>query len=53
MIRVVLDSSVLVSAVISPAGPNAQVFDLVVATFSPMLRTESSLNPVSTAIRQE
>jgi putative PIN family toxin of toxin-antitoxin system len=31
MIRVVLDTSVLVSAVISPAGPNAQVFDLVVA----------------------
>jgi hypothetical protein len=31
MIRVVLDTSVLVSAVISPAGPNAQVFDLIVA----------------------
>jgi putative PIN family toxin of toxin-antitoxin system len=30
MIRVVLDTSVLVSAVISPEGPNAQVLDLVV-----------------------
>ncbi len=28
MIRVVLDTSALVSAVISAAGPNAQVFDL-------------------------
>jgi predicted nucleic acid-binding protein len=31
MIRVVLDTSVLVSAVISPTGPNAQLFDLVTA----------------------
>lgn len=31
MIRVVLDTSVLVSAVITPTGPNAQVFDLIVA----------------------
>ncbi len=31
MIRVVLDTNVLVSAVISPTGPNAQVFDLVSA----------------------
>jgi putative PIN family toxin of toxin-antitoxin system len=31
MIRVVLDTSVLVSAVISPTGPNAQVLDLIVA----------------------
>src|SRR5436190_932832 len=31
MIRVVLDTSVLVSAVISPTGPNAQVFDLILA----------------------
>jgi putative PIN family toxin of toxin-antitoxin system len=31
MIRVVLDTAVLVSAVISPAGPNAQVLDLVTA----------------------
>ena len=29
MIRVVLDTSVLVSAVITPTGPNAQVFDLI------------------------
>ncbi len=29
MIRVVLDTSVLVPAVITPTGPNAQVFDLV------------------------
>ena len=31
MIRVVLDTSVLVSAVISPQGPNAQLFDLITA----------------------
>jgi putative PIN family toxin of toxin-antitoxin system len=31
MIRVVIDNSVLVSAVISPTGPNAQVFDLITA----------------------
>jgi putative PIN family toxin of toxin-antitoxin system len=29
MIRVVIDTSVLVSAVISPSGPNAQVFDKI------------------------
>lgn len=31
MIRVVLDTSVLVSAVMSPAGPNAQLFDFIAA----------------------
>ena len=31
MIRVVLDTSVLVSAVISPTGPNAQLFDFIAA----------------------
>jgi putative PIN family toxin of toxin-antitoxin system len=31
MTRVVLDTSVLVSAVISPRGPNAQLFELIVA----------------------
>jgi putative PIN family toxin of toxin-antitoxin system len=31
MIRVVLDTSVLVSAVISAQGPNAQLFDLITA----------------------
>src|SRR5436853_7682358 len=31
MKRVVIDTSVLVSAVISPAGPNAQLFDYVIA----------------------
>jgi putative PIN family toxin of toxin-antitoxin system len=30
MIRVVIDTSVLVSAVISPTGPNAQLFDLMI-----------------------
>jgi putative PIN family toxin of toxin-antitoxin system len=29
MIRVVIDTSVLVSAVISPTGPNAQLFDFI------------------------
>jgi putative PIN family toxin of toxin-antitoxin system len=31
MIRVVLDTNVLVAAAISPTGPNAQVLDLIVA----------------------
>ena len=31
MIRIVLDTSVLVSAVISPTGPNAQLFLLILA----------------------
>ena len=31
MIRVVIDTSVLVSAVISPSGPNARVLDLIIA----------------------
>ena len=31
MIRVVIDTTVLVAAVISPAGPNAQIFDLITA----------------------
>jgi putative PIN family toxin of toxin-antitoxin system len=31
MIRVVLDTTVLVAAVISPTGPNAQVFALITA----------------------
>lgn len=31
MIRVVIDTSVLVSAVISPTGPNAKLFDVLAA----------------------
>src|ERR1017187_7806316 len=31
MIRVVIDTSVLVSAVMSPTGPNAQLFDFIAA----------------------
>jgi uncharacterized protein len=31
MIRAVIDTSVLVSAAISPTGPNAQILDLVIA----------------------
>jgi putative PIN family toxin of toxin-antitoxin system len=31
MIRVVIDTSVLVSAVISPTGPNARLFDFIVS----------------------
>lgn len=31
MIRGVIDTSVLVSAVISPTGPNAQLFDFIIA----------------------
>ncbi|MBI4907546.1 MAG: PIN domain-containing protein [Acidobacteria bacterium] len=29
MIRVVIDTSVLISAVISPSGPNAKLFDFI------------------------
>ena len=32
MIRVVIDTSVLVSAVISPTGPNAELFDVIAAS---------------------
>ena len=31
MIRIVIDTSVLVSAVMSPTGPNAQLFDFIAA----------------------
>jgi putative PIN family toxin of toxin-antitoxin system len=31
MIRVVIDTNVLVAAAISPIGPNAQIFELIVA----------------------
>jgi len=31
MIRVVIDTSVLVSAVMSPTGPNAQLFDFIIS----------------------
>jgi len=31
MIRAVIDTSVLVSAVISPAGPNARLFDFIIS----------------------
>src|SRR5690242_15240405 len=31
MIRVVLDTTVLVAAVMSPSGPNAQLFDFITA----------------------
>ena len=31
MIRVVIDTSMLVSAVISPSGPNAELFDVIAA----------------------
>lgn len=31
MIRVAIDTSVLISAVISPTGPNAQLFDFIIA----------------------
>src|SRR5437868_5325527 len=40
MIRVVLDTNVLVSAVISPTGPNAQVFELI---------TDNKIRPYVTA----
>ncbi len=41
MIRVVIDTSVLVSAVISPTGPNAQLFDVILQNqIRPYLTTE-------------
>jgi uncharacterized protein len=45
MIRVVIDTSVLVSAVMSPTGPNAQLFDFI---------TAKEIRPyVSTAVLEE
>lgn len=41
MIRVVIDTSVLVSAVISPTGPNTQLFDFIAAKeIRPYLTTD-------------
>ena len=42
MIRVVLDTNVLVAAVISPTGPNSQVFDLITALAESIAWTASS-----------
>ena len=43
MIRAVLDTSVLVSAVITPTGPNAQIFNLVTVGESRTYVTEAVL----------
>jgi len=43
MIRVVLDTSVLVSAVLTPTGPNAQVLDLVTEAIIRPYLTEAVL----------
>jgi putative PIN family toxin of toxin-antitoxin system len=41
MIRIVIDTSALVSAIISPTGPNAQVLDLITAgKIRPYLTTD-------------
>jgi putative PIN family toxin of toxin-antitoxin system len=44
MIRVVIDTSVLVSAVISPTGPNAQLFDFIASKQLRPYVTQALLN---------
>ena len=51
MIRVVLDTSVFVSAVISPHGPNAGVFDLVTAGAIMPCVSDALLDEYSPAMR--
>jgi putative PIN family toxin of toxin-antitoxin system len=53
MIRVVIDTNVLVSAVISPTGPNAELFDFIVAkTLRPYV-TEALLQEYSVVFEYE
>ena len=53
MIRVVLDTSVLVSAVISPTGPNAQVFNIIVTKDLRPCVTEAVLEEYSRVFEYE
>ncbi len=53
MIRVVLDTSVLVSAVISPKGPNAEIFDFFVSKELPPYVTEALLEEYSAVFNYE
>lgn len=53
MIRVVLDTSVLVSAVISPNGPNAEIFDFFVSKELRPYVTEALLEQYSAVFNYE
>ena len=53
MIRVVLDTSVLVSAVISPKGPNAEIFDFFVSKELRPYVTEALLEQYSAVFNYE
>ena len=53
MIRIVLDTSVLVSAVISLSGPNAQLFDLIIVKQIRPYVTESVLEEYSRVFEYE
>ncbi len=53
MIRVVLDTSVLVSAVISPTGPNAQLFNYIAAKELRPYVTEAVLEEYSRVFEYE
>jgi hypothetical protein len=45
MIRAVIDTSVLVSAVVSPTGPNAQLFDVIAnEEMHPKARTQQHVS---------
>jgi uncharacterized protein len=53
MIRVVIDTSVLVSAVISPTGPNARLFDFIAAKQLRPYLTEAILEEYSRVFEYE
>lgn len=53
MIRVVIDTSALVSAVISPTGPNAQLFDFIIAKKLRPYVTEAVLEEYSRVFEYE
>ncbi len=53
MIRVVIDTSVLVSAVISPTGPNARLFDFIAAKQLRPYVTEAVLEEYSRVFEYE
>jgi len=53
MIRVVLDTNVLVSAVISPNGPNARLFDLIISKQLRPCLTDAVLEEFSAVFEYE
>ena len=53
MIRVVLDTNVLVSAVITPTGPNAQILELIIAERIRPYMTEAVLTEYNQVFKYE